>query len=87
MNLGDLKIFFVPGTFSGVLRNAHRWSVDCNNSFPIPIQWKQHERQLMEEENERILEFARQQQKREEDRMEKKKQQEESMAAVQTKVG
>ena len=41
----------------------------------------------MEEENERILEFARQQQKREEDRMEKKKQQEEGMAAVQTKVG
>ena len=40
----------------------------------------------MEEENERILEFAKQQQKREEDRMEKKKQQEESMAAVQHKV-
>ena len=40
----------------------------------------------MEEENERILEFAKQQQKREEDRMEKKKQQEESMAAVQQKV-
>ena len=40
----------------------------------------------MEEENERILEFARLQQQREEDRMEKKKQQEESMAAVQHKV-
>lgn len=41
----------------------------------------------MEEENERILEFAKVQQQREEDRMEKKKQQEESMAAVQHKVG
>ena len=41
----------------------------------------------MEEENERILEFAKVQQQREEDRMEKKKQQEESMAAVQQKVG
>jgi len=40
----------------------------------------------MEEENKRILEFARQQQQREEERMEKKKQQEESMAAVQQKV-
>ena len=40
----------------------------------------------MEEENERILEFAKVQQQREEDRMEKKKQQEESMAAVQQKV-
>lgn len=41
----------------------------------------------MEEENERVLEFAKVQQQREEDRMEKKKQQEESMAAVQQKVG
>ena len=40
----------------------------------------------MEEENERILEFAKIQQQHEEDRMEKKKQQEESMAAVQQKV-
>ena len=40
----------------------------------------------MEEENERILEFAKVQQQREENRMEKKKQQEESMAAVQQKV-
>lgn len=40
----------------------------------------------MEEENERILEFAKLQQQREEDRMEKKKQQEQSMAAVQQKV-
>ena len=50
-------------------------------------EWKAHERRLMEEENERILEFAKVQQQREEDRMEKKKQQEESMAAVQQKVG
>ena len=40
----------------------------------------------MEEENERILEFAKQQQRREEERMEKKKQQEEGMAALQQKV-
>lgn len=40
----------------------------------------------MEEENERIMEFAKLQQEREEERMEKKKQQEESMAAVQQKV-
>jgi len=50
------------------------------------VQWKTHERHLMEEENERILEFAKIQQQREEDRMEKKKQQEESMAAVQQEV-
>ena len=49
-------------------------------------EWKAHERRLMEEENERILEFAKLQQHREEERMEKKKQQEESMAAVQEKV-
>lgn len=52
----------------------------------VSLQWKAHERRLMEEENERILEFAKVQQQREEDRMEKKKQQEESMAAVQQKV-
>ena len=52
----------------------------------VSLQWKAHERDLMEEENERILEFARVQQQREEDRMEKKKQQEQSMAAVQQKV-
>lgn len=40
----------------------------------------------MEEENERILEFAKVQQQREEERMEKKRQQEEGMAAVQQKV-
>lgn len=40
----------------------------------------------MEEENRRILEFARLQQQREEDRMEKQKQQEEEMATVQKNV-
>lgn len=40
----------------------------------------------MEEENERILEFAKLQQQREEDRMEKKRLLEEGMAAVQHKV-
>ena len=41
---------------------------------------------LMEEENKRILEFAKLQQLREEERMEKKRQQEEAMALVQSKV-
>lgn len=50
------------------------------------FQWKEHERKLMEEENERILEFAKLQQQREEDRMEKKRLLEEGMAAVQHKV-
>lgn len=40
----------------------------------------------MEEENHRILEFARVQQQREEERMEKQKQQEEEMATVQRNV-
>lgn len=40
----------------------------------------------MEEENHRILEFARLQQQREEERMEKQKQQEEEMATVQKNV-
>ena len=50
------------------------------------FQWKEHERKLMEEENERILEFAKLQQQREEDRMEKKRLLEEGMAAVQHEV-
>lgn len=50
------------------------------------FQWKQHEKELMEEENHRILEFARLQQQREEERMEKQKQQEEEMATVQRSV-
>lgn len=40
----------------------------------------------MEEENRKILEFARLQQEREEERMEKQKQQEEEMASVQQAV-
>ena len=40
----------------------------------------------MEEENKKILEFAKLQQRREEERMEKKKQQEEVMAEVQSRV-
>lgn len=40
----------------------------------------------MEEENRKILEFARLQQEREEERMEKQKQQEEEMASVQKTV-
>ena len=62
-------------------------TINCHRVFVIVcVQWKAHERHLMEEENERILEFAKLQQQREEDRMEKKKQQEQSMAAVQQKV-
>ena len=40
----------------------------------------------MEEENKRILEFAKEQQEREEDRMEKKKEVEEAMNKVQQRV-
>lgn len=40
----------------------------------------------MEEENRRILEFAKEQQNREEERMEKKKQAEEAMNKVQERV-
>ena len=50
------------------------------------FQWKKHERDLMEEENRRILEFAKEQQNREEERMEKRKQAEEAMTKVQEKV-
>ena len=50
------------------------------------MQWKEHERELMEEENRRILEFSHQQQEREEVRMEEAKKQEQAMAAVQQKV-
>ena len=40
----------------------------------------------MEEENRRILEFAKEQQNREEERMEKKKQAEEAMNKLQKRV-
>jgi hypothetical protein len=40
----------------------------------------------MEEENRRILEFAKEQQSREEERMEKRKQAEEAMNKVQERV-
>ena len=50
-------------------------------------QWKELEKQRMEEENRRILEFAQQQQSREMERMAKKKEKESSMAAVQQAVG
>ena len=40
----------------------------------------------MEEENRRILEFAKEQQNREEERMEKRKQAEEAMTKVQERV-
>lgn len=50
------------------------------------LQWKKYEQSLMEEENKRILEFAKQQQSREEERMEKRKQAEEAMTKVQEHV-
>ena len=49
-------------------------------------EWKDQEKQRLEEENVRILEFARMQQAREEDRMESKRQEEEAKALVQAKV-
>ena len=59
----------------------------CTHIPPCPpVQWKEHERELMEEENRRILEFSHQQQEREEVRMEEAKKQEQAMAAVQQKV-
>lgn len=52
----------------------------------VHTQWKEHERELMEEENRRILEFSNHQQLREEARKQKAKLQGEAMAAVQEKV-
>lgn len=49
-------------------------------------QWKELERQRMEEENRKILEFAHLQKEREEMQMEEKKAREESMARVQNQV-
>ena len=49
-------------------------------------QWKELERQRMEEENKRILEFAHVQQQREAARMSQKKAKEDSMAKVQQAV-
>eukprot|EP00794_Sanderia_malayensis_P019520 gene19520-21450_t len=49
-------------------------------------EWKEYERNQMEEENRKILEFAKQQQEREEERMMKKKEKESAMSAVQQKL-
>ncbi len=49
----------------------------------VCVQWKELERELMEEENRRILEFSHQQQAREEQRMSVLKKQEEAKAAAQ----
>ena len=49
--------------------------------------WKKLEKEQMEEENARILEFAKQQQAREEERQMKMKEREEAKAAVQKKLG
>ena len=48
--------------------------------------WKEQERQRMEEENRKIMEFARLQQERELDRLSKKKEKDASMAKVQEAV-
>ena len=50
-------------------------------------EWKHMEKDRLEEENHRILEFATLQQAREEDRMESKRQAEEAKSLVQDKVG
>lgn len=49
-------------------------------------EWKEHERQLMEEENRRILEFSHQQQAREEERMANQREREEAKARVQAQL-
>lgn len=49
-------------------------------------EWKRLERERLEEENRKILEFADMQQVREQDRMEKQKMREENKAEVQQKV-
>ena len=49
-------------------------------------QWKELERKRMEEENKKIMEFARLQQQREQERLSKKKEKFESMAKVQDAV-
>ena len=49
-------------------------------------EWKQQERQRLEQENERIKEYASMQQAREEERMESKRQEEEAKAVVQDRV-
>lgn len=61
------------------------WSAIHLITMPL-LQWKEHERQLMEEENRRILEFSKQQQAREEARMAEKKAEEEAKAAVQEQL-
>ena len=49
-------------------------------------EWKEHERQLMEEENRRILEFSHQQQAREDERMADLREKEEAKARVQAQL-
>lgn len=49
-------------------------------------QWRERERQMMEEENRKILEYARQQQQNEEARMEEKRLKEEASDSVYKKV-
>ena len=49
-------------------------------------EWKEHERQMMEEENRRILDFSHQQQAREEDRMANLRAKEEAKSRVQAQL-
>ena len=49
-------------------------------------QWRAHEKEQLEEENRKILEFAQQQEAREETRKVVKKQQEDAIAAVYDKL-
>lgn len=50
------------------------------------LQWRAEEKQRMEEENRRILQFAQEQQAREQDRQQRQRQREEAMARVQMNV-
>ena len=49
-------------------------------------EWKEHEREVMEAENKRILEFSQQQQAREEQRMENQRLREEAKSRVQQQL-
>ena len=55
-------------------------------NFHSPVQWKEMEREAMEEENRKILEFCKQQEEREKARMAARKEQAESMDAVRSQL-
>lgn len=52
----------------------------------VCLQWKEHERMVMEEENRRLLQYAKEQEEREAERMAQEKKSEESKTLVYQKV-